>query len=84
MVTIGGLNISPSNHAGGSSMDGLVGVVVVLFVSVLLFLIFRAVVLWYWKINVTIELLQSIDAKLDRLPPPHDMRDVPPGITATR
>lgn len=57
---------------------------VVIAVSVILFLVFRAVVLWYWKVNVTIELLKSIDAKLDRLPPPHDLRDVAPGMTATR
>ncbi len=44
-------------------MEGLVVVVV----FVLLFLIFRAFVLWYWRVNESVELLKSIDAKLGEL-----------------
>ena len=32
-----------------------------------LFLIFRAIVLWYWRVNEGIALLKSINEKLDRL-----------------
>jgi len=33
-------------------------------ISIGLFFIFRAVVLWYWKINRIVELLENIDIKL--------------------
>jgi hypothetical protein len=49
-------------------MDELVGSIAALFITIVVFLIFRFVVLWYWKINVAIDLLKSIDEKLDRLP----------------
>jgi hypothetical protein len=39
----------------------------VLVVSILLFLLFRAAVLWYWRINEAIALLRSIDEKLGRM-----------------
>jgi hypothetical protein len=38
-----------------------------LVVSVLLFLVFRAVVLWYWKVNEGLALLKSIDGRLAQL-----------------
>jgi hypothetical protein len=41
--------------------------VVVLALTILLFLVFRAIVLWYWKVNEGIALLKSIDEKLGRL-----------------
>jgi hypothetical protein len=34
---------------------------------VAVFLIFRAIVLWYWRVNEQIELLESIDEKLGRM-----------------
>jgi hypothetical protein len=34
---------------------------------IVLFLIFRAIVLWYWWVNEGNALLKSIDAKLDRI-----------------
>ena len=38
-----------------------------LFVSVLLFFIFRELFCWYWKINEHIELLDGVDNKLSVL-----------------
>lgn len=38
-----------------------------LVVLVVLFLIFRELVLWYWRVNQGIELLKGIDEKLGRL-----------------
>jgi hypothetical protein len=39
----------------------------VLAILVLLFLVLRVIVLWYWRINEGIALLKSIDEKLGRL-----------------
>ncbi len=50
-----------------SAVGGLLGVVVTLAVIVALFLIFRAIVLWYWRVNQTVALLESIDEKLGRI-----------------
>jgi hypothetical protein len=47
--------------------NGPIGAVVIAVVWILLFLIFRAIVLWYWRVNEGIALLKSIDAKLDRI-----------------
>jgi hypothetical protein len=33
----------------------------------LIYLVIRAIVLWYWRVNDGIELLKSIDAKLGLL-----------------
>jgi hypothetical protein len=38
-----------------------------LVVAIVGFLIFRAIVLWYWRISEGIALLKSIDEKLDRI-----------------
>ena len=48
-------------------LNGPFGVVVIAVVWIALFLIFRAIVLWYWRVNEGIALLRSIDAKLDRI-----------------
>lgn len=48
-------------------MGQVAGSIVALIIAIIIFLIFRFVVLWYWKINVAIDLLRSIDEKLDRL-----------------
>jgi hypothetical protein len=45
----------------------LIGVVVALAVLIVMFLIFRAIVLWYWRVNESVELLKSINEKLERL-----------------
>jgi hypothetical protein len=47
--------------------NGLIGVVVAAAIWIALFLIFRAIVLWYWRINEGIALLKSINEKLDRI-----------------
>jgi hypothetical protein len=41
--------------------------VVAIAIAILLFLIFRAIVLWYWRVNEQIALLRSIDEKLGRM-----------------
>jgi hypothetical protein len=38
-----------------------------LIVAVLLFLIFRAIVLWYWRVNRVVALLESIDEELGQM-----------------
>lgn len=62
-------------------MDVAVAAAIYLALVAILFLICRAVVLWYWRVNVTVALLQSIDDKLavlvantPRLPTIGDMR----------
>lgn len=44
--------------------NGPGSVVVIVAIWIALFLIFRAIVLWYWRVNEGIALLKSIDAKL--------------------
>jgi hypothetical protein len=44
--------------------DPLVAAVVTLVIVIAIFLVFREVVCWYWKINRMVELLESIDATL--------------------
>lgn len=39
------------------------------FSAIILLLIFREMVCWYWKINAAIRLLTSIDDRLRRLAP---------------
>jgi hypothetical protein len=39
----------------------LVAAVIALAILVVIFLVFREVVCWYWKINRMVELLESID-----------------------
>jgi hypothetical protein len=41
--------------------------IVVLALTIVLFLVFRAIVLWYWRVNEALTLLKSIDEKLGRL-----------------
>jgi hypothetical protein len=42
-------------------------IIISIAVVVILFLIFRAFVLWYWRVTETIELLQDISDKLTLL-----------------
>jgi len=35
-----------------------------LILTIALFLLFRAIVLWYWKVDKVVALLESIDKKL--------------------
>jgi hypothetical protein len=48
-------------------MDSGIRAAVVLGVAILLFVICRAIVLWYWRVNESIDLLKSIDDKLGKL-----------------
>ena len=48
----------------GSAFEGFIGVIAVM---VIIFLICRAIVLWYWRVNEGIAVLKSIDEKLGRM-----------------
>lgn len=43
-----------------NNLIDLFGVVAAFFILIALFLIFRAIVLWYWKINESLEVLKDI------------------------
>jgi len=47
-----------------SSLYPIVASVVFLAVCVGMFLVFRALVLWYWRVNEVLRTLEAIDAKL--------------------
>ena len=47
-----------------SANNPLVDAIIALVIVVVIFLVFREVVCWYWKINRMVELLDSIDATL--------------------
>jgi hypothetical protein len=47
-----------------SISDPLLAAVIALAILVVIFLVFREVVCWYWKINRMVELLESIEAIL--------------------
>ena len=48
-------------------LNGYITAVVAVVIWIALFLIFRAIVLWYRRVNEGIALLKSIEAKLDRI-----------------
>ncbi len=48
------------------AMGGLVAMLVGFLFVAIVFLVCRAIVLWYWKIDKVVSLLESIDAKLIR------------------
>jgi hypothetical protein len=48
-------------------MEGLAGAFVAIAIWIVLFPIFRVVVLWYWKINKLLEQLQQINEKLGQI-----------------
>jgi len=43
------------------------GALIAVAVAVVLFLVFRFIVLWYWRVNEAVALLRSIDEKLGRM-----------------
>jgi hypothetical protein len=47
--------------------SGIAGVIAVLAIAILLFLVCRAIVLWYWRVGEAIDLLKGIDEKLGRM-----------------
>lgn len=48
---------------GGALASLILGLVI----AIVIFLICRAIVLWYWRVNEAIALLKSIDEKLGRM-----------------
>jgi hypothetical protein len=46
---------------------GFASLIAVIAVTVAVFLICRAIVLWYWRVNEGIALLKSIDERLGRI-----------------
>jgi len=69
--SIEGFASTKLNHPsrkGGELMnvsDPLVTALVVLGILIVIFLVFREVVCWYWKINRMVQLLESIEALLN-------------------
>ncbi|HEX4242343.1 MAG TPA: hypothetical protein VHZ53_13105 [Steroidobacteraceae bacterium] len=56
-----------------SAAGGFASLIAMLAIIIVIFLICRAIVLWYWRVNEAIALLKGIDEKLGRLaagPPP--------------
>ena len=47
--------------------NSIVGGIAALAIVVVIFLIFRAIVLWYWRVGEAIALLKSIDEKLGNI-----------------
>jgi hypothetical protein len=47
--------------------SGIAGLIAVVAIMVAVFLICRAIVLWYWRVNDGIALLKSIDEKLGQM-----------------
>ena len=43
------------------------GALIAVAVAVVLFLVFRFIVLWYWRVTEAVALLRSIDEKLGRM-----------------
>lgn len=51
---------------GGSGGGDFVGLWAAIGVVFLLFMVLRAVVLWYWRVNEIVAILQRIDERLAR------------------
>jgi hypothetical protein len=49
--------------------NGIGSVLIALAIWALVFLVFRVIVRWYWKVNQVVALLKSIDEKLGRMLP---------------
>jgi hypothetical protein len=47
--------------------NGLASLMLVLSLAVLLFLVCRVIVLWYWRVGEAIDLLKGINEKLGRI-----------------
>lgn len=45
----------------------VVGSILALAILIALFFIFRAIVVWYWRVGEVINLLESIDERLERM-----------------
>jgi hypothetical protein len=47
--------------------SGLSAMIAMIVITVVLFLVFRFIVLWYWRVNEAVALLKGIDEKLGRM-----------------
>jgi len=65
-VLLLGVCASPAYASDGDVVVGFLGI---LLVAVVVFLIFREVVCWYWKINLGISLLSEIRSMLSEIQP---------------
>jgi len=50
------------------SESGAISIVLIGIVMLIVFLIIRELVCWYWKINRMVELMASIDESLKQMP----------------
>jgi hypothetical protein len=48
-------------------MDSIVGALVVIVIALVLFLVLRAVMLWYWKVDIIVGRLEYMADALDKL-----------------
>jgi hypothetical protein len=55
------------NSPIGSLMPSLTGLAIFCVISIAAFLLFRVVVLWYWKIDEIVSLLRKINENLQTL-----------------
>jgi hypothetical protein len=57
--------------------SGIGSVLIAMAIWALIFLVFRVIVLWYWKVNQVVALHKSIDEKLGRTAShePHTARE---------
>jgi hypothetical protein len=59
--------VNIDNTEGYFMSSGIASAIATLAVAVLLFLLCRAIVLWYWRVGEAIDLLKRIDEKLGRM-----------------
>lgn len=59
------------------AVGGFAGMFIAFVVGVVIFLVCRSLLLWYWKVNEIVDLLKSIDLKLGRLNLPGNNDPVP-------
>ena len=51
----------------GGAMDGFIGAIVGFVILIIIFLIAREIVMWYWKINEIVGLQKSILEELKKM-----------------
>jgi len=56
-------------ESAAAAIGGLVGLVFGVGIFIVIMLLAREIVCWYWKVNQGLRLLESIDARLARLAP---------------
>ena len=58
------------------------GVLILLFILVVIFLAVRAVMLWYWKIDTIVDLLTKQNQLLQAILKNQGKQVIPPGVTS--